>query len=280
MTAIVGIHGVGNYRAQKSEVEVSERLAKAWTTALSKPFGLPAPDIDLRVAYYAPHLRVEVAQGDIDPDQLDPDIQRMILEWVDQLDPPTEVAMGRGTQPIRQALEWVADRFGLDHRLVQLFVTVFFREVATYFHHANSVARSRARDTVTETITIHQPRIVIAHSLGSVVAYEALWAHPDLSVDLLLTLGSPLAMPDVVFPHLDPAIRDGWGQRPPSVTNWINLADPGDLIAIPRQLASRFRGINADLESSIHVFDFHRVINYLASPTTAAAIAPYLKSSP
>ncbi|GLZ38743.1 hypothetical protein Acsp05_23670 [Actinokineospora sp. NBRC 105648] len=47
-----------------------------------------------------------------------------------------------------------------------------------------------------ETIQAHQPDVVIAHSLGSVVAYEALW-NSGATVDLLITLGSPLALPNV-----------------------------------------------------------------------------------
>jgi len=35
----------------------------------------------------------------------------------------------------------------------------------------------------------------MAYVRGTVVAYEALHAHPDLHVYLLLTLGSPLALP-------------------------------------------------------------------------------------
>ena len=35
----------------------------------------------------------------------------------------------------------------------------------------------------------------MAHFLGTVVAYEALDAHPDLHVYLLVTPGSPLALP-------------------------------------------------------------------------------------
>ena len=35
----------------------------------------------------------------------------------------------------------------------------------------------------------------MAHFLGTVVAYEALHVHPDLHVYLLVTLGSPLALP-------------------------------------------------------------------------------------
>ena len=39
------------------------------------------------------------------------------------------------------------------------------------------------------------PTRVMAHSLGTVMAYEALHAHPGLHVYLLVTLGSPLALP-------------------------------------------------------------------------------------
>ena len=35
----------------------------------------------------------------------------------------------------------------------------------------------------------------MAHFLGTVVASEALHAHPDLQVYLLVTPGSPLALP-------------------------------------------------------------------------------------
>ncbi len=35
----------------------------------------------------------------------------------------------------------------------------------------------------------------MAHVLGTVVAYEALHAHPDLHVYLLVTLASPLLCP-------------------------------------------------------------------------------------
>ncbi|MBB6547170.1 hypothetical protein [Nonomuraea rubra] len=61
----------------------------------------------------------------------------------------------------------------------------------------------------------------MAHSLGSVVVYEVLWAHPDLRVNRLVTLGSPLGMPGVVFDRLDPAPGQR-GSRPPGVSEWVN----------------------------------------------------------
>lgn len=197
----------------------------------------------------------------------------MVLAWVVQLGAPQEVAQGWVTAPIRQALSWVADRFGLDRDLVHRFVATFFGEVATYLRDTDR--RAAARASVADLIATERPRVVLAHSLGSVVAYEALWARPDLRVELLVTLGSPLGIPDVVFDRLDP-LPNGRGVRPAGVTRWVNLADPGDLIAIPRPLTRRFSKIDLDQERSIDAFDFHRVANYLACPATRAQLAPYL----
>jgi hypothetical protein len=54
------------------------------------------------------------------------------------------------------------------------------------------------------------------------------------------------------------------------VRRWINIADPGDLIAVPRGLPRFFKGIDADLTTPIGVFDFHKVTGYLSCTTTAA----------
>src|SRR6478735_3988000 len=274
MTAILGVHGVGNDRPAQNDNEAAGSLARIWAAALAKS----QPDVrsvtDIRVVYYAPQLRSDVAQGDNDPDELDPTAQQMVRAWIDLLDPPEEVAAGRAAAPLRYALEWVAERFGLDTTLTRVFTTVFFREVATYFNPVNTYPRIRSRNLFLEQFTAHQPRVVIAHSLGSVVAYEALWARPDLHVDLLLTLGSPLGMPDVVFPRLEPSTAGtGWGQRPPGVAKWINISDTGDLIAIPRDLTQRFRGIDHHNPAArISAFDFHKVANYLNNPQVQQAL--------
>ena len=276
MTAILGVHGVGNDRPLLSDDAAADALAGIWATALST--GLPvSAAVDLRVAYYAPQLRSEVAQGVYDPDALDPRTRAMVRAWLDLLDPPTEVAAGPGTAPLRHALEWVAEHFGLDNALTRVFSTVFFREVGTYLDPTNTYPRVRSRNVFLTAFAAHRPRVVIAHSLGSVVAYEALWARPDLTLDLLLTVGSPLGMPDVVFPRIEPSTSPtGGGHRPPGVRTWVNVADVGDLVAIPRRLSGRFRDIEDDLTDTVHAFDFHKVVNYLKCPQTISTITPYL----
>ncbi|MBA2324343.1 MAG: hypothetical protein H0V92_10150, partial [Pseudonocardiales bacterium] len=231
-------------------------------------------DIVADVAYYAHHLGADTAQGAADPEHLTESEQRMLLSWADTLGAPAEVAQGRLAAPARAAADWIARRFGLDNRMVGLLVATFCREVGSYL--AEPDRRHAVRDTVACTIREYQPAVVLAHSLGSVVAYETLWAHPDLRVELLLTLGSPLALPEVVYSRLDPAPIGGKGQRPPGVRRWINIADPGDFIAIPRGLPDYFDGIDADLSTPIGVFNFHKVTGYLSCATTAAAVATQL----
>jgi hypothetical protein len=47
-------------------------------------------------------------------------------------------------------------------------------------------------------------QVVVGHSLGSVVAYEALCAHPEWPVRGLVTLGSPLGIRNLIFDRLLP----------------------------------------------------------------------------
>jgi hypothetical protein len=258
MLRVVGVHGVGNHRPSATAARAAEELSAIWRRALARRF--PAP-IDLAIAYYADRINPNGRQGTAD--DLPPEARELLEAWLEELGIPDAVAQGNATVPIRQAIAWIAERRRLAPRLVELFVTTFFREVADYLH-ADDVRRA-SRDAVAATIRAHQPSVVLAHSLGSVVAYETLWHNEDLELDLLITLGSPLALPHAVFPRLDPAPLDGLGSCPPNVKRWVNIADAGDLIAIPPHgIPLRFTGVAADHTALIHAFDFHLVANYLA----------------
>ena len=114
------------------------------------------------------------------------------------------------------------------------------------------------------------PRVVLAHSLGSVVGYEALVAYPHIEVELFLTLGSPLGL---VFDRLDP----GDGRAPSGVKRWVNLADRGDLVAVPAGgVAARFHGVEQHRDVNVHWADFHLARHYLQTPAVADLLRPYL----
>lgn len=72
------------------------------------------------------------------------------------------------------------------------------------------------------------------------------------------------------------APRDERGGRPPNVRRWVNLADPGDFVAIPPGgIGRRFEGVHLDRQSTIHVFDFHRVTNYLKTPVLGSLLTDF-----
>ena len=179
--------------------------------------------------------------------------------------------------PLRHAVSAAADRFSLDGRRTKLFVALCFPEVARYLAADDAPARVQAREHVAATIADRRARVVIAHSLGTVVAYEALYARPDLEVGLLVTLGSPLALPGVVFPRLQPRPSGGIGLRPVNVRRWVNISDYGDPIAILRPFKTYFPDVDLDLTESVGLFDFHRAARYLACASLAATRQPLIQ---
>ncbi|MFC8670895.1 serine peptidase [Streptomyces sp. NPDC057199] len=224
----------------------------------------------MAVAYYADLLRRQGSQGPDDLDSFDDFERDLVAFWLEACGLPEATAAGRATAPLRQALAWLARTRGLGQLATEWFVAVCFREVAAYLR---GPARQQVRSRVAETIAAQQPTVVIAHSLGSVVAYETLWENPELSVDLLVTLGSPLALPHAVFPRLQPAPINEKGKRPPNVARWVNLADPGDLVAIPPGgIQDCFHDVQEPKNQPIHAFDFHKVANYLATPQLRAVL--------
>ena len=284
MTAIVGVHGVGNYLPGQSAETVAARRSADWAASVATGLGVRPDALDLTVAYYAPLLHAGEPTGQaaaLDPDQaldaLDPDTDALARSWIQALGLPEVTVQGRLAVPLRHAVSAAADRFSLDGRLTKLFVAVCFPEVARYLAADDAPARAQAREHVAATIADRRASIVIAHSLGTVVAYEALHARPDLEVDLLVTLGSPLALPGAVFHRLQPQPGGGTGLRPANVKRWVNISDYGDPIAILRPFQTYFPGVDLNLTESVGLFDFHRAARYLACASLAATLQPLLQ---
>jgi hypothetical protein len=78
-------------------------------------------------------------------------------------------------------------------------------------------------------------KVLLGHSLGSVVAYEA--AHQLAEpLPLLITLGSPLGLRTVVYDRVFPQPPS----FPPLVQRWVNIADRNDLVAAQPDLRPMF----------------------------------------
>ncbi|MFE4961410.1 hypothetical protein [Streptomyces sp. NPDC056660] len=120
--------------------------------------------------------------------------------------------------------------------VAERFLLGTLRQVRKYL--SNGDIRDQAREAVNQRVT-SDTEVVIGHSLGSVVAYEVLCAEPK-NVRALITLGSPLGMPKLVFDRLEPAPTDGRGMWPRGIRSWSNLCDMHDVVASVKQLGPLF----------------------------------------
>lgn len=139
--------------------------------------------------------------------------------------------------------------------------------------------RHAVQDRVEAVVAI-DTRVMIGHSLGSVVAYEALCAHPEWPVRGLVTLGSPLGVRNLIFDRLMPApvVRESGkltGEWPGAVARWTNVADAGDVVALVKDLRPLFGDevVCCLVYNGSHA---HAVQPYLTAAETGAAIAASL----
>ncbi|WP_101788954.1 hypothetical protein [Nonomuraea indica] len=272
MSGIVGVHGIGKYdyfvAAGNSASGAAEAMRRKWDRYLHAALGgEPRPYLS-DVAYYA-HLLHDGRPRSADPRQLvamEAPAHQVLAGWARQLGVGEHV-----TGALRTFTGWLLTR--LDSRSAA-FAALFAPEVAAYLTDAGR--RESCRDAVAGTIRRNNPRVVIAHSLGSVVAYEALWSDPGLKVELLVTLGSPLGMRDVVFERLLPAPVNGRGERPPGVARWVNIADKDDIAAIPPGLCDSFSGVDHEELVDLDWIDFHTAGKYLGCPAITSHLRPFL----
>lgn len=113
-------------------------------------------------------------------------------------------------------------------------------------------------------------RVVVAHSLGTLLSYQALCRNPDWRIPTFITLGSPLASP-FIFDQLDPAPVDGVGVWPGAVQRWVNVRAVGDkAAAVPlgEKFGPRVEDVLVD-----NGHRHHDPEPYLNSVLTGAAVA-------
>ncbi|WP_043639212.1 hypothetical protein [Nonomuraea candida] len=272
MAGIVGVHGIGKYdyylRAGRSAAGAELAMRRKWDRYLHAALGGEARAYFAEIAYFSHLLRDEHGDADV-PEAaavMEARAEQVFVAWARQLGLGEHV-----TGALKSFTGWLLER--LDGRSAA-FAKLFAPEVAAYL--TDQAGRERSRQAVAGCIRKNRPKVVIAHSLGSVVTYEALWAEPDLEVELLITLGSPLGMRNVIFEHLLPAPVNGRGERPKGVRRWVNIADKDDIAAIPPQLARSFTGVDVEELVNLDWIDFHTAGKYLGCPALVPHLRPFL----
>lgn len=161
-------------------------------------------------------------------------------------------------------------------RVAERTLVWWLKQVSTYFTDAET--RQAIQKRFAEAIDA-DTRVVVAHSLGSVLAYEGLCTRQHPNVTDLVTLGSPLGVPHVVLHRLRPQPSSGAGAPLgvwPGVSRWVNINDDGDFVALQPRLRAVFGERVVDVAISNGVSG-HAAERYLSAAETGAAVLAGLR---
>ncbi len=289
MARIVGIHGIGQQYKGAHELHRGwwDALRDGLVAAKRKDVDSSLAEGDLEVSFFGTLFRPPGAMGgdDFPPytaKDLDPE-DRQLLEafYTETLALQPELAPPSGAMgSIKVGIEAMAQR--LLHS--PTFASVVERAFIGNLKQVSKFLQSPpTKDLVFANVAEHvteETRIVIGHSLGSVVAYEYLCREAPPGVELLITLGSPLGIPNLIFDHLTPAPTEQGGAWPGAVRRWVNIADPDDVVALRKDLAGLFPpppGVDPVLDEPVENGDEpHAISRYLNSAEAGTAVAAVL----
>ena len=228
------------------------------------------------------------------------------LSWIDAL----INKHGPSDQDIRDAKGWhrkwirflysIADLFPFLLKLMPKELLTTAEEIKRYFLNENNVAcdiREILKQQLRTKLNNNEHVLLIAHSMGSVIAYDTLWElshleHIEGKVDLL-TLGSPLGM-NYIQKRIMGNNYIGKKRYPTNIINWINVSSIGDITSLDRTFADDFSemlelGILDNIEDHCDgIYNFfynddglncHRSYGYLVNPAVGKVIADWWQTS-
>jgi predicted alpha/beta hydrolase family esterase len=274
---IIGIHGLSN----KPEAPA---LAKWWQDAmlegLEKNQGVRLNSLDFTSVYWADVLydQAEV-QPPGHPDAYRPAeqgaIKRYNENWIDALRAKAHDLGG-------DILDTFKGAFGID-KTADLVLRKKLSDLSRYYKEP--AIHDELRRRLTEEIKNHPGKkiLLIAHSMGSIIAYDVLRAlgkeNPQLAIEHFLTIGSPLGLPHVKMKIMDETAPV---RTPTIVKRWSNLADRRDPVAVDLHLADDYgpNSARVRVRDDLVLNDWgginHKSFGYLRTPEFSELLAEFI----
>lgn len=280
---IVGVHGIGQQQFGRAQ------LLRDWAPAISDGVevatGKASPDLAVDIAFYGNLFLTKAAgatKGSIETSatdlltELDTPELTDLNEAVAEIVSPEEIKAAAELLPImgvphvpswlQARLRAIDVKFGAAAGVLCLGE---LRQVRRYL--CQPKLKAKVDDIVAAKMAegISRARILVGHSLGSVVAWEFVRQHPEHELDLLLTLGSPLGL-RMVRSRLPE--QGHTGGVPYQAGRWVNVLDPGDPVACAGGIASWWPGLEDRFVYNGRD-DAHNACRYLSKTETGSAIA-------
>lgn len=298
---ILGIHGLGNKPPK-------DLLEKWWRQAISEGLtrvGFAKRKFNFEIVYWADSLH----PVPLNPDEKDEDNELFISEpYLPSPKTPNKKSEGLKKELIN-FFHKQRDKIFFNETIHVRFPTFtdyivkhFFKDLDTYFSNksieegkshlpAREVIQSKLIDVLKKFNG--KKILLIAHSMGTIVAYESLIQIEDVvDIDTFITIGSPLAVP-FIFEKLkneSSMVPDEKNKlRTPEniLTEWNNLADTEDKLAQSADLGKLFKINSRNVKSIMELVhnDYesndienpHKSYGYLRTPEMAYIIEEFLQ---
>jgi hypothetical protein len=187
------------------------------------------------------------------------------------------------------------------NKLWELMLRRFFNDLDVYYHKSLKVKRHRTapakiviREQLRKTLIKYRKRkiMLIAHSMGSIIAYDVLSAlPPDYKVHTFVTIGSPLGFPGIkrqLLLEQKEEHKTAHDLKIPDAVQkgWFNFADLKDKVALDYRLRDDFKpntlGICIQDISVTNDYQMkgqsnpHNAYGYLRTPELAKLIDAFL----
>ena len=298
---IIGIHGMGNKPPPKT-------LKRWWQASIREGLkSIKKADLafDFELVYWAHYLH----PVPLKPRMKDKDHPLFIEDPYLRALPDAEVENpGRFRQKLADYVSAQLDHIFLNEDLsinyesiVDFIIRHFFEDLERYYRdkctissQKSSSAKKMICSELIDTLKKHRRKkiMLISHSLGSIIAYDVLTTGAaNLSVDTLVSIGSPLGLPIIksrIFAERkQDSLPKGSLKTPDNIRlHWYNLADVRDKIAINYTLRDDFVENSAGIRpvDKLVVNDYvygdqknpHKSYGYLRTPEMAAIISSFL----
>lgn len=177
-------------------------------------------------------------------------------------------------------------------------MALHLRDLRRYVNDHNGIAqniRQQLKLSLRAAQASGRPILLVAHSMGSVIAFESLWQlsrvdRQAMNIDTLLTMGSPLGQ-HYIQKRIKGHDAIGPVRFPSNIRRWINLAAVGDLTTIDPILQNDFgamldNGLVECIEDrEIHGWfrldgelNPHSEFGYLVSEVTASVVVDWWRA--
>lgn len=280
MVDVVAVHGISQQQGGRNQ------LIGPWQRSLSdgveraRGRGFPKPSLD--IAFYGDFfLKSSESKGPVPGDliEFDEDTIAFFEAIQDEVAEPAEPAAAAGAAkgmrelptPLAKLARTVERKSGVAGKVL------FFGDLTQVrrYQRDDELARD-VLGRVQEALDASRPRVMIGHSLGSIVAYEALCMIPDHGIRTLVTVGSPLGLRSIQA-ALRPAAHQTMPGLPTGVSTWVNVYDEHDPVALAGPLRPYWGAVVDRIVDNDK--DPHAATRYLGKRETGEPVASTMITS-